>query len=140
MRDSSVTKGPEVGAAYAPARLEIQRAAAAAELKLREQELAEVKHGSRPEELAQAEARQKAAEAIAAYAKTKLKRVERLAKQGTVTDGRARGNARFAIASARRLAEAALQTTKLAPGRAAQGTHRAGARAVRHGPGGGQPL
>lgn len=58
--------------------LEIDLAAAKAEMALRQQELAELENGSRPEEVAQARARMAAAAALEAYAKTRLDRTQRL--------------------------------------------------------------
>jgi RND family efflux transporter MFP subunit len=66
--------------------LEIHLAAAAAELKLRQHELAELKNGSRPEELAQALARRKATEALHSYTKSRLGRMRKaFEKDGAVT-------------------------------------------------------
>ena len=61
--------------------LQIQIAAATAESELRKQELLELKNGSREEEIRQAEARMKAAEATARYAKTKLARTKGLVER-----------------------------------------------------------
>lgn len=60
--------------------IEIEVAAAEAELDLRRAELAELKNGSRPEEIALAEATMRAVEAVGEYAKAKLVRAERLFK------------------------------------------------------------
>lgn len=65
--------------------LQIQIAAATAEWELRKQELLELKNGSRVEEIEQAEARMKAAEATARYAKTKLARTKELVGQKATT-------------------------------------------------------
>ena len=64
---------------------QIQIAAATAEWELRKQELLELKNGSREEEIRQAEARMKAAEATARYAKTKLARTKGLVEQKATT-------------------------------------------------------
>lgn len=58
--------------------LKIQRAAAMAELDLREQELAEMENGSRPEELDQAKARVAGAKALMEYRQSRLKRLQEL--------------------------------------------------------------
>ncbi len=65
--------------------LQIQIAAATAEWELRKQELLELKNGSREEEIRQAEARMKAAETTARYAKTKLARTKELVDQKATT-------------------------------------------------------
>ena len=62
--------------------LEINLAAEAAELKLRQHELDELKNGSRPEELAQALARRKASEALHSYTKSRLARMREAFKKG----------------------------------------------------------
>ena len=64
---------------------QIQIAAATAEWELRKQELLELKNGSREEEIRQAEARMKAADATARYAKTKLARTKGLVEQKATT-------------------------------------------------------
>ena len=67
--------------------LEIQLAVAKAELKLRQEELAELKNGSLPEEIAQAEARLLAAKATFDYRQSNAERAMTLYKQNrTVTD------------------------------------------------------
>ena len=58
--------------------IEIELAGAQAELELREAELAELKNGSRPEEIALAEAATEAARAAHEYAQAKLARARRL--------------------------------------------------------------
>jgi RND family efflux transporter MFP subunit len=63
------------------ATLEIQLAAAKAELELRQHELAELENGSRPEEIAQAEARQKGSQAAQENARLNLQRAETLFSQ-----------------------------------------------------------
>jgi RND family efflux transporter MFP subunit len=63
----------------------IEIAAARAVLALREHELAETEAGSRPEEIAQANARLKAAVAIMRYANTRFDRVKSLRANGTAS-------------------------------------------------------
>lgn len=65
--------------------ISIEIAAARAELALREQELAEAEAGSRPEEIEQAEARLKAATALAKFASTRFERVKALRAASTST-------------------------------------------------------
>ncbi len=60
---------------------ELELAAARAELRLREQELLELKNGPRPEELAQAKARREAARARWEFARSRLARMETLFRQ-----------------------------------------------------------
>lgn len=62
--------------------LDIELDAARAELELRTQELAELKNGSRPEEIAQAEARKLSANASMEYAKSKYERTLALYNRG----------------------------------------------------------
>ena len=62
--------------------LEIELAAAKAELQLRNQELAELQSGSRPEEISQAKAVMRAAEATKDYSQATLQRNEELFKEG----------------------------------------------------------
>jgi len=66
--------------------LEIDKAAAEAELELRRQELAELENGSRPDEIAQARARMMAAKARMVYAKTRLDRTRRLFENSQAAD------------------------------------------------------
>jgi RND family efflux transporter MFP subunit len=66
--------------------LEIDLAAAKADMALRQQELAELENGSRPEEIAQARARRLAAAALEAYEKTRLNRTQRLFKNGRAAE------------------------------------------------------
>ncbi len=67
--------------------LEIELAAAEAELILRREELAELKNGSLPEEIAQSEARMRAAAASSDYLKSNYERMLALFKQNrTITD------------------------------------------------------
>ncbi len=66
--------------------ISLQIKAAEAEKRLRESELAELKSGSRPEEVSQAEARMQAAQSTRDFAAARLKRAVQLAKQGqTIT-------------------------------------------------------
>jgi RND family efflux transporter MFP subunit len=65
--------------------LEIQRDGAAAELERRRQVLAELKAGSRPEEIDQARAEVAGFEARRDYARGRLARLSRLAERGTST-------------------------------------------------------
>lgn len=62
--------------------VQLELAAAEAELELRRQELAELENGTRPEEIAQAQARMTAAEARMQYAKARRSRAENLFRQG----------------------------------------------------------
>ncbi len=64
--------------------LEIELAAANAELQLRQEELAELENGSTPEELAQSKSRMLAAKASREYSQLKYKRVESLYQKGSV--------------------------------------------------------
>jgi RND family efflux transporter MFP subunit len=66
--------------------LEIELAAAEAELELRREQLAELENGSRPEDIEQAEARMAGAQALAEYSKAKYERIRGLfERRGTVT-------------------------------------------------------
>jgi RND family efflux transporter MFP subunit len=65
--------------------LEIEREGAVAELDRRRQVLAELKAGSRPEEIEQARALEAGFEARLAYARSRLARLGRLAERGTST-------------------------------------------------------
>lgn len=58
--------------------LEIELAGAQAQVRLREAELQELRHGSRPEEIEQARARMASAEARSVYTQNNLERIERL--------------------------------------------------------------
>jgi multidrug resistance efflux pump len=66
--------------------LEIERSGAAAELERRAQVLAELRAGSRPEELDQARAIVAGATARVDYARNRLARLARLAERGTSTE------------------------------------------------------
>ncbi len=72
-----VTKGETLARLYTRT-LDIQLAGAKAELELRKQQLAELEHGSRPEEIGQARARLAAAKARMTYADYQLERVRQL--------------------------------------------------------------
>ena len=63
--------------------IETELGAAEAELELRRAELAELKNGSRPEEITLAEATASAAEASSDYAEARLARAERLFRDGS---------------------------------------------------------
>jgi multidrug efflux pump subunit AcrA (membrane-fusion protein) len=65
--------------------VELELAAAKAELTLREHELTELRNGSRPEEIAQAKASRARAEALYQYAKSRLERTEALYAKGNIT-------------------------------------------------------
>lgn len=65
--------------------LEIEKAGAVAELDRRRQVLAELKAGSRPEEIDQRRAAVQGLEARAEYARSRLERLRRLAERGTST-------------------------------------------------------
>lgn len=62
--------------------IQLEVAAAEADLELRRQQLAELENGSRPEEIAQAQARMAAAEARARFAAARRMRAENLYRQG----------------------------------------------------------
>jgi multidrug efflux pump subunit AcrA (membrane-fusion protein) len=62
--------------------ISLQIAAAEAELRLRQEELRELKNGTRPEEVAQARARMEAAIAVDDFAQSRFKRAEQLVQQG----------------------------------------------------------
>lgn len=64
----------------------IQMAAATAELTRLQHELAELRAGARPEEIAQAAARLAAAKDASKYAQDRLRRIEELAKQNAVSN------------------------------------------------------
>jgi len=66
--------------------LHIELEAANAELQLRQHELAELENGSRPEEIAQAEARMKAARALSDYADASLRRAESLHQRNAISE------------------------------------------------------
>lgn len=66
--------------------LEIELAAARAQAALAEHELAELKNGTRPEEIQQAKARMEAAKALASYRQSRRKRMEELASQKAMSE------------------------------------------------------
>lgn len=66
--------------------IEIELAGAQAELELRRQELAELENGTRPEEIDQAQARTRSAEALMRYRKARLERTQTLFNRGNVTE------------------------------------------------------
>ena len=78
-----VTAGQPI-ASLRTASLEIEAARAEAELELREQELAELENGSRPEEILQAQAQMTAASALAKYASARLGRTRESFDKGAV--------------------------------------------------------
>ena len=80
--------------------LEWQLAAAQAELKLREQELAELKNGTDPEQIANLEARMKAATAQRDYAESQFKRMQSLFDKGQVATQNQLDEARSGATSA----------------------------------------
>ncbi len=85
----------------------LEVAAAKAEQDLREQELAELENGSRPEEIAQAAAGYERARAVATYADARLERVKSLHERGGSTSLEELQEAVSAAAAAREtLAEA----------------------------------
>jgi len=65
--------------------IKLEHAAADAELRLRKEELAELEHGSRPEEIEQARARMEAAKASKDYLAKKRARVEELYQKGATS-------------------------------------------------------
>ncbi len=65
--------------------LEIELAAARAQLDVREQELAELEHGSLPQEIVQAKARLLDARAVMEYSRSRYKRMKSLFESGTVS-------------------------------------------------------
>ena len=65
--------------------LEIELAAARAQLDVREQGLAELEHGSLPQEIAQAKARVLDARAVMEYSRSQYKRMKSLFESGTVS-------------------------------------------------------
>lgn len=65
--------------------LEIERAAAKAELNLAIQRLAELENGSRPEDIAEAEANMRGAAAALKNAESRLRRIESLATRGATS-------------------------------------------------------
>jgi multidrug efflux pump subunit AcrA (membrane-fusion protein) len=92
---------------------DLEVAVAAATVDLRKHELAEMKNGTRPEEKAQAKARAAAAEAIAEYARRRLRRLEDLARGGTTTRDEFE-QAMSAAQEAEKLFDAAKRASELA--------------------------
>jgi RND family efflux transporter MFP subunit len=97
--------------------LEIERAGAAAELDRRRQVLAELKAGSRPEEIDQRTAAVQGLEAQTEYATSRLNRLRRLAERGTSTaDELLDGETEFRRVEAElRSSRAALDLAKAGP-------------------------
>ncbi len=94
--------------------IKAQIAAAEAELALREEELAELEAGSRPEEIEQARARMAAAQAQADYAKAKSERIQTLFRQGRAVSKEEADEAFSASQNARELQREAEASHKLA--------------------------
>lgn len=94
--------------------IKAQIAAAEAELALREEELAELEAGSRPEEIEQARARMAAAKAQAEYAKAKSERIQTLFRQGRAVSKEETDEALSASQNARELQLEAEAAYKLA--------------------------
>ncbi|GIX03602.1 MAG: hypothetical protein KatS3mg113_0608 [Planctomycetaceae bacterium] len=93
--------------------IRLQVAAAEAELRLREEELRELENGSRPEEIAQAQARVEALAAQLEYAQARLKRFQQLALQGQTITQDQLDQARSAALEAERMLTAEQQTLQL---------------------------
>lgn len=107
----------QVMARLRTATLEIELAAAHAELVLREEELAELKNGSRPEDVEEAQAKSLGAKIVAENATRKLKRAQtllekRAVNQDEVDDLRERAEAAEQI---QRAAAAALKRVEVGP-------------------------
>ena len=90
VRQVFVNEGEEVRKGDPVARLrsktlEIELAAARAQLDVREQELAELEHGSLPQEIVQAKARLLDARAVMEYSRSRYKRMKSLFESGTVS-------------------------------------------------------
>ncbi len=82
----------------------LQIAAAEAELRLRNAELNELKNGSQPEEIAQAAARMESAQALRDFSASRLKRATQLVKQGqTITQEQLEEYESTAVAAERAL-------------------------------------
>ncbi len=108
-----VTKGQPL-AQLLTGTIEIELAGAKAELALREQELAEMKNGSLPEEIAQAEAMVRQTYAVMQFAKEKQKRQQRLFEQGNSTSRESLEEANSAAAAAEQAYISAQAAHKLA--------------------------
>lgn len=86
----------------------LEVAAAKAEMELRQHELTELENGSRPEEIAQAEAAKGRAAALATYAEARMERIRALFERGTSTSQEEMEEAvSMATAAQQTLAEAA---------------------------------
>jgi multidrug efflux pump subunit AcrA (membrane-fusion protein) len=97
--------------------LEIELAAARAQLRLSEQELAELKNGALPEEIAEAKANMLAAQAVMNNTATRFKRLETLRASNAVSEDEY-GDARERAEAARQVflaAEAALERIEDGP-------------------------
>lgn len=96
---------------------ELELQAARAELRLRQQELRELRNGPRPEELAQAKARQEAARATWEFARSRLARMEALFRQNRTISQEELDEARStAIAAEQAFQEASAAYALLAAG------------------------
>ena len=97
--------------------VEIQVAGAQAELALRQAALDQLQNGSRPEEIAQAEARYLSAQAAQRYANDRFQRIEGLYRRGTLTEEEldSAQAAQLQAYQAQLEAEAAWELTKLGP-------------------------
>ena len=93
--------------------ISLQIAAAEAELRLRAEELRELKNGSRPEEILNAKARVEALQAQRDYATSRFKRAEQLAQQGQTITQEQLDQARSAAIEAERMFLAEQQTHKM---------------------------
>lgn len=85
--------------------LDIQLAAAKAELDLRKQQLAELENGSRPEEIDQARARMEAAKALMDFAESRLKRTQSLHQRNVASEDELQDQASVAEAAAKTYAD-----------------------------------
>ena len=92
VRQLLVNDGEEVRKSEPVARLrsktlQIELAAARAQLDVREQGLAELEHGSLPQEIAQAKARVLDARAVMEYSRSQYRRMKALFESGTISKG-----------------------------------------------------
>ncbi|NUN51177.1 MAG: efflux RND transporter periplasmic adaptor subunit [Planctomycetaceae bacterium] len=85
--------------------LDIQLAAAKAELTLRRQQLAELENGTRPEEIDQAQARMEAAKALMDFAQSRLKRTQSLFERNVASQDELQDQASAAEAAAKTYAD-----------------------------------
>jgi RND family efflux transporter MFP subunit len=108
-----VTKGQPL-AQLLTGTVEIEIAGAKAELALREQELAEMKNGSLPEEIAQAEAMVRQTYAVMQFTQEKQKRQQRLFDQGNSTSRESLEESNSASAAAEQAHISAKAAYKLA--------------------------